>query len=577
VEITQRLADASKGAVESYHAALRFHYALWKWQHISEQASLAFLRRILATHDLVEPNPEPGWIVNRGVADYHLVLGDEYRKHREQLPRKTLTGHVPHDQPQRIFDSGSGNNTACYEGARPSILTVGSGLSLVFSVDGTIRNWLREPLRARRLQGYRSQLAAHVCKLAEIWSVARLVSPASIGDFDPIAELSASVVDGTVASGTLMAIAARTEASLTESRDQMRDGDATVTAIALGYLLDAMAGRVRMPNGMQFSYEDAAQWAGGIENLLTAVARNRIQTRAGTRLVARAAFCSELANRIGRHLQQTSLPADIDVEIAAALPEIADQFKATAFELRARQGETNMIEALHFVGNELWRWHFFLLDLSAWQATPGSTRSAAAHAALVRAWLERPWGILRPQDMKLALAEGFEPSEAPPRLLAPLVPLLREGVDPLVKASFGAIPEIAQRLERFIAHRCQLCHSRAAMEWINYEDQVELTPDRELADLLVELLTLWYYAQPEKARRQMFRKGLLPLATTLQGADWLTATSLPQPSRRQLKSIERYRQHPKQTASELFEFEPNTDLTDRLDVFPTEEFWILKL
>jgi hypothetical protein len=34
--------------------------------------------------------------------------------------------------------------------------------------------------------------------------------------------------------------------------------------------------------------------------------------------------------------------------------------------------------------------------------------------------------------------------------------------------------------------------------------------------------------------------------------------SLPQLSRRQFKSIEHYRQHPKETAGELFEFEAKT-------------------
>lgn len=577
VEIAQRLAKVAKRHVESYRWALRFHYALWKWQRISDPASLSFLRRVLAEHGLIEPNPDPAWIVNRGAADYRQAFGQSYAQHLESLQRETLNGHVPWDEPQRIFDSGSGNGTACYEGAWPGFVVAGSGLSLLFAVDGTLRNWLREPFRAPRLQTYRSDLAGHAFKLAEIWSVMHLVSPAPATDFDPIAELDASHSNGTAAAATLLTIVARTEEVLVTYRAQDADGRATLTALALGFLIDAMASRVRVPNGMQFSYRDWALWATAIGEVLIAVKLNPIRTEAGARLVACAAQYDDLAARIGRHLEDTSLRPDVDTELVAVLPDLADRFKAVAFELRDRNGEVSLIQALHTIGNELWRWHFFLSDLHTWNATEKATRSALASAPIVRRWLERPWGILREEDMKVALAEGFEPSDKPPRLLSLLLPLLRSGVDRLVHDSFGGLPRITERLENFIAHRCKLRDSRDAMEWVSYEDQsADVTQGRELADLLVELLTLWFYAQTERVRRKMMKKGLRPLADALQNAGWLDAMPLPQLSRRQLKLIERYRQDPKGTADELFEFQSGGDLIDRLDVYPSEEFWILQ-
>ena len=114
------------------------------------------------------------------------------------------------------------------------------------------------------------------------------------------------------------------------------------------------------------------------------------------------------------------------------------------------------------------------------------------------------------------------------------------------------------------------------MEWVSHEDQAaEVTQGRELADLLVQLLTLWFYAQNERVRQEMMKKGLRPLADTLQNAGWLDAMPLPQLSRRQLKLIECYRHDPKRTTSELFELQSGKDLIDRLDVYPSEEFWIL--
>jgi hypothetical protein len=432
VEITERLAEVAKRHVSTYRSALRFHFALWKWQRISEQTSLSFLRRVLAEHGLVEPNPDPAWIVNRGAADYRQAFGQSYAQTLESLQREMLKGHVPWDEPQRIFDGGSGNGTACYEGARPGFLIAASGLSLLFAVDGTVRNWLREPFRAPRLQTYRSGLAAQAFKLAEIWSVAHFVSPTPAGDFDPIAELDASHSDDTAASAKLLTIVAHTEEVLAAYRAQDADGRALVTAVALGFLIDVLASRVRFPNGMQFSYRDAALWVAAVGNVLTAVERNPIRTDAGVRLVACAARCNDVAARIGRHLEDTSLRSDVDGELVAVLPELADRFKAAAFELRDRNGEVRLIQALHMIGNELWRWHFFLSDLNTWNATDKATRGALVSAPIVRAWLERPWGIVREEDMKLALAESFEPSDEPPRLLSPLLPLLRSGVDRLI-------------------------------------------------------------------------------------------------------------------------------------------------
>jgi hypothetical protein len=114
------------------------------------------------------------------------------------------------------------------------------------------------------------------------------------------------------------------------------------------------------------------------------------------------------------------------------------------------------------------------------------------------------------------------------------------------------------------------------MEWVSYEDEtVQAAQCRELADVLVELLTLWFYEQPERARRKMMKRGLRQLADTLQSPDWLAALSLNQLSRRQLRLIESYKNDPKGTVTELFEFDSHMDLLDRLDVYPSEEFWIL--
>jgi hypothetical protein len=576
VEITQRLGEVAEGKVGIYRSALEFHYALWKWQRISDVGSLAFLRRLLAEHNLIEPNPDPAWIVNRGRAEYRRHFGDWYAEQFKRWQRETLSGNQSRLTPQRIIDSGSGNGTACYEDARPGFLAIGSGLSLVYAVDGTVRNWLREPFRGPRLATYRSGLAARAFKLAEIWSVAHFAASEPTDKFDPITELDASSAHCEVVSGTLRAVIRRTKKALAVYRTQDSDGGALLAGVALGFLIDALATRARHPNGMQFSYPDSALWANAISDALAALEQTPLQLDAGASLVASAAQCVDLATKIACHLDDPSLAPEIDGELVTVLPGLADRFKAAAFELRERRGDETLIQSLHFIGNELWRWHFFLCDLPQWNATDQSTRNASACISMVRNWLERPWGILGPKDMTLAMAEWFEPSVEPPRLLIPLTPLLRSGVDHFVAEKLSRLPRVTERLLKFIGQRCRLCDSRAMTEWVIYEDATEeRRQGRALADLLVELVTLWFYAQPEEVRRKIVEQGLRPLAETLQGGDWLETISLPQLSRPQLKVLDRYRNDAPGVIDMLFEFESTKDLVDRLDVYPSEEFWII--
>ena len=580
VEITDRLAQIAPEYVEAYRAALSFHFALWKWQRISDQPSLSFLRRLLVRHGLIEPNPEPGWIVNRGASAYVEALGQEYADSWDALPRERLTGHVPSNTPLLTFDAGSGNNTANYERSTPGVIEAGSGLSLVFAVDETLRNWLHEPFGSDRIAAYRSDLAASVFKGVDIWSVNRFLVPDSKSpDFDPIQLLEKSQHDGTISAQVLLSVLDGTKETLGKNRLGQTESNMLITAVALGYLIDAIASRVRCPNGMLFSYPDAAVWAEAIGAVLSYVESNSKITPSGERLLSHTTELDDIRGRIFRHLEDTSLKPDADIDLAKSLPQLADLFKATGFELRARKGDVALIEVLHTIGNELWRWYFFIKDFNTWNETAHGSRLAFPNARVVRAWLERPWGVLRREDMRLALAEGFDSGEEVPQLLPPLMPLLRSSVDDLLKESFSSVKNIAQRLDVFIEQRCRLRDLRELIHSVNYETETsEANEGRELAGLLVELLTLWFYRQSEQDRRKMVSEELLPLVQALHDASWLkdpgSTPEIPL-SRRQLRLFEEYQSDPRAVIDRLFSFEPGICLLDRLDVFPIEQFWIL--
>lgn len=234
VEITETLGLVAKNQVRLYRAALRFHFGLWRWQGISDQPSLSFLRRVLLENALVEPSPDPGWIVNRGAGEYRQHFGPSYEDFLNKLTRETLTGHVPIDAPQRAYDSGSGSNTAAYERTRPGMLSSGSGLSLVFAVDGTLRNWLREPLRAPRIARYKSDLAGSTLKGVEILCVARFASNnTDEGTFDPIFMLeNARSEDAAIPAATLYSVERLTKETLEQMQFSETDNLIVLTTWA---------------------------------------------------------------------------------------------------------------------------------------------------------------------------------------------------------------------------------------------------------------------------------------------------------------------------------------------------------
>jgi hypothetical protein len=576
-EISTVLADVAGAEIaQAYRSALYIHHWLWQWLGVSDPGSLAYLRNVLFTYGLVEPSPEPAWIIDRDLVQYGRDLGPGLLGDLDRLAREALSGHVPPYEPRRTFDGGSGNGTAVYEMARPWVRAMGSGLSLLFGIDGTLRNWLVEQYRGAEVRGYRSESLASTLKLAEIYSVVRFVADPAVQTLaDPFVALQpfADTVDSVIPTDVLERTSAVTEAELERLRSTGFDDRGLVAAIGLGYLLDALAGRVAVPNGMQFYYAWDDLSPDIIEPLREVLVTLAPSTPARDQLLDVWPEMEVVVQRLRQHLDDESVGADHDGDLRDSLPRLGDLLRQTGFELRARKADERIVSGLHAIGNAFWCWHFFLTDLARWTPEPSSPMTSYANRHIVRAWLERPWGVMRIDDMRIALDDSPDPSRPPP-LMGPIRPLLRHGSEAFLREVFPGQAALEQRLNRLIAQRCILRDLRRSIRSVGYPESDETA----LADLLVTLLTSWFYSRDEDERTAIVEDGLTPLRDALITGDWLDAiASAPEMqhlSRRQSRLLARYRVAPVDLTRQLFEFDDDTWLPDRLDVYPVEEFWL---
>jgi hypothetical protein len=101
-----------------------------------------------------------------------------------------------------------------------------------------------------------------------------------------------------------------------------------------------------------------------------------------------------------------------------------------------------------------------------------------------------------------------------------------------------------------------------------------------LAELLVELVTLWFHELPAARRSEFMTAALTPLRDALLSGEWWPelelSPELPQLSRRQHVLLDSYLASPEAVTKYLFEFPADEDLVDRIDVYPPMSFGIVR-
>lgn len=564
IELTvllERVAGAEAAAW--YRTTVSAHFWRWRWLGVSDPAQLADLRRIALQCGLVKPSPDPGWVINRRGEDIAALMPG-LQASRDAMVRTVLAGHTPPTDPKRTFDAGTGNGVHAYELNQPWVVSVGGGLDPLFAVDGTLRNWLVEPHRAERLPGYQSQLLHETLLSAEIFSTAAFAAGWA-DDFDPFRELAGQELDGSI----LAEVRDRTDFAIKRMRPKRLPGKRVAAGVALGLLVDAIAGRVTVPNGPGFCY-DNTELDPTIFDLVRSSAAANPHLPAARALAAADPDLTEVARLAERHRDDQSLPPDGDQPLRERLGRLAELIKRFAFEIRPT--DERLPHALHILGNTLWSWQFFLSDQHRWATTEAARLPARQHAAIVRRWLEHPWAVVRVEDMSVLF--GGDPTDPElPGLVYPLVPLLRDGVDEFLTELGGDRAETERQLDLLVERRCALRDLRDVATVVRYPE----TESMRQADLLIDLVTIWFYQLSDAERHTLVDAGLGPLRDVIVRGGWLSTvrrTNTPMLSRRQTAMLDEYAAAPAETALRLFEFSDVPDLVDRLDYFPLEEFWV---
>jgi hypothetical protein len=564
--------QAGPETTQIYQEALAVHYWLWHWLAVSDQGTLATTRRILFDYELVEPNTEPGWVVNRGRSDLEKLAPGLYDDF-DRIRFEALDGHVDPAEPKFWMDSGAGNGTTLYELSGPWLRGHGTGLSLLFSVDGTLRNWLTEACRAETLPAYRSDLLRRTLGRAEILSAAAFAAGLRhVSDYDPYVELErARGTDGGFDAQALEAIDARTSTLLESLVEHL--GEDSTAAVGLGFVIDALAGRSVQPNAPGFHYE---RWE--LSPPVTQVVDDILDRYAplvGRNADSIKAEHDAVVALAQRHVSTPDLSPDIDEPWSTRLAEHADSLKGIAFEVRRSTTDERSPSLLHDVGNALWGWSFFVMDRRRW-LDAGEMRLRAVDAVEdVRRWLERPWGILTQNDVKICLA-GTPSDENLPPLATPVIPLFIGGYDEFRHSLREPDLATEDAVRELIRRRCLLRDLRDPLSSIYYPRTAPMAQ----AELLVELVTLWFYEQTPARRSEAVDEGLAPLCDALGSGSWWAelapSPELPQLSRRQRTLLDDYLASPRTVTDSLFEFPDDRDLVDRIDVYPPESFDVIR-
>lgn len=562
------LARAGPKVTRAYADALQSHYWLWRWLGTSNADTLGTIRRILVDHRLLEANASADWIVSRGRDEYAAALGMEFENSLDANVREALLGHLDPTAPPIWMDSGAGNGTALYEFTRPWVRGVGTGLSLLFDIGGTVRNWLVEEFRGEVIQGYRSETLQSTLLAAEILSVASFAAWPKSPIFDPFTELGRPADETDIfEAADLVRIRERTKEAIADLAPRGAD---TAAAIALGFLVDALVGRATAPNPAGFYYERPELSSIALAEVQRA--RQNFSALASARALPAESDLADVFAVAKRHVADITLSPSEDEAFTDRLADFGDRIKGLAFELRRTTPDVHLPAILHDVGNALWSWHFFLKDHERWSRTAATRLPAREAVRDVRRWLERPWGLISPDDLKITLG-GSPSDEHLPELVGPLMPLLVGGYNNFRKSLDRPRNHAESALTQLITHRCVLRDVRVSRVRHSASNL------RDLAAIVVDIASLWFERLSQEEQHAMVDAGLEPFCDAIKSGrcltDVRTSESLPMLSRKQHALLQQYANSPEHIAKRLFEFTADGYLVDRLDVFPPEVFYVI--
>ncbi len=577
----------------AYTEAKQRHFREWKYYRTSDQQTLQFLRKLLYQSSVLKLNRESGWKINRSYSEYVELFGtDFFAKIKTNVKELRSSGKSDPEESFLQADSGPGNCRALYESAMPGVTGVGWGIEILFSVDGTLVNCLKEEFQFDNdhLQdGYFSPYLFRSLKALEILSVFEFLVSEQISvsheryEAAQLFNLLASLCQSqqTIPNASVLEKLERDAQNLM-LRIRTKTGDMggkdAVVAIMLGFLIDELVSRLYVPNGMGF-------WYRSMEAVLVAISQNYHALR--STITSAGIDADELEKDINITLLECLQVDDTDTATQQVWERkwirktetIAEKFRHIGFT--ARQGKVLKDEdvTLFFtIANELWRWVYFLEHR---EVSEKEFNDRQRMAEIVLRWLRRPWGIVSTEDIEYVyrgLIPGDETDEVP-RAFSALIDFLRSEMEIYFPVEFG-FKGSAQSLDyckRFIERRLTLTQARRNIVKVRVDNPV-LVKESSRAKTIIDLLTMWLYDPRNKGNLDKIEQDLDELEKLLRNGAWLQQYQTEKQfaellTKKQIEGVRLYLKNPSGFVSRLFRFgSPDFEIGEHLDIFPPEEF-----
>lgn len=533
--LRERLAEEH---VTLYRTLHEQHFYFWTYHRASDQATLRGLRLLLWMSGAAQLAPERAPEEENPFYAYAASVG---------VPLESAG--------ERLF-TGTGDCFELYERTTSEQPVRGIGEALTYSLEQTLVTCVHDDYRedaGGSVRAYRCPRFDRVLKEFEIWSVADAAqNRGDGGSLDGLAGLGEEVDWSSLAR-----VGGETRRRLERVREEPDEqpADLLVFLSVVGFLVDELLARAYVRNGMRFAPE------------LTAAALAHVGESAAA-LGGLGVDVDGLVESVSSLERACAFGAVPDIELAE---RTAERLREIGWQLRRRHpARVPEADSVFTAANWIWRWLFH-----AEHDPAGAPRERTVETVL--RWLHRPWGIVDPGDLDIALRglAGDDDDGEVPRAMAAIGPMLRTDLETHFAEAFGiAEPARARAIVcRLIAHRIALHECRRGTARVRH-DAPEFAERGDRARRLAAAFAIWAYDVAEPAVRDALAGDVTLLEEHLASGDWAGELL----SGHALGNVEgellgEYLHDPAGATAELFRFgEPDFRVEEWIGLMPPQHF-----
>ena len=580
-----------KKNLEIYLNALDYHYYMWKYHRHCDFGTLKFLRQILYKNKISILLKDPAWRIDRSLNEYNKVLDINIENHIANAIND-FSGTKNIFKPFRFLDEGPGAGIALYEAVAAHSIGSAEADSLYFSIDGTLKNCLKEEFRVNsenELEAYRSEKFYSTLKEIEIASVFIFLLKRDVAfneeiscEFDkPLNILlpNKKMISSKISQSKLYDVTEATKILLNKYQSHIKlNSESGIKSILFGYLIDEMIARFTIPNGMKFWYKLASK------NLELLINEYKPISKC---LKNNGIFSNSLLSEL-KTLHHDSLQFENKLETQTYdktwllnIKKVADILRSTGiYERKFNNTNSDELGLVFDCSNYLWRWAFFIEQKEIFD----NTQDIDQVITTIYSWLRRPWGILDREDIILAF-NGIisnNADETQQMFIAFFSNLFTMEIEVSLihEFEFKEISVGVDALRKLIYNRYYLHLLHKSVSKI--ENDLNYNTEKIKAiNLIIDLLIMWVYDQEYPNRFREVDVDIYSLIELLNNGKWLKEIINKEEtiiSKSQKKRIDEYVNHPEQFINQIFQFNnKNFDISEGIDTFPPEEFQFLTL